>query len=320
VHQVVVPWARPEAGFTLLFEALLMAMMTEMPVKSVAGIVGENDTRLWRVLHHYIGTARDALSMAEVTSVGLDETSARRGHDYISLFVDLAARRVLYATEGKDAATLGEFAKELCARGGDPAKVTNVCCDMSQSFIEGVGEHLPNAEITFDRYHVAQIINKAVDEVRRQEQSSRSSLLARTRYLWLKNPKNLTAKQTAKLEYLLTKEDVLYTVRAYRWRLQFDAFFEQPPELAEAYLEQWCKGAARSGLLPFKGVVRTIRQHWAGILRWHTTRMNNGILEGINSLVQAAKRKARGYRTKANLIAMVYLIAGKLDLALTHTK
>ena len=79
VHQVSVPWARPGSGFTLLFEALLVALVSEMPVKAAAGIVGEHDTRLWRVLHHYVDEARAGTSHAGVVKVGIDETSSKRG-------------------------------------------------------------------------------------------------------------------------------------------------------------------------------------------------------------------------------------------------
>ena len=108
-------------------------------------------------------------------------------------------------------------------------------------------------------------------------------------------------------------------MRAYRWRLDFDAFYEQPRELADAYLNRWCYGAIRSRLKPIKDFVRMVEGHRDGILRWHTTKASNGVLEGTNSLIQAAKRKARGYRTKKNLITMIYLIAGRLPLPTTHT-
>jgi transposase len=320
VHQVAVPWAREGSGFTLLFEALAMELLAEMPVRAVAELVGEHDTRLWRVLHHYVGAARATLPMAEVATVGIDETSARRGHDYVSIFVDLRVPRVVYATEGKDAHTVERFAADLEAHGGTPQQVTEVCCDMSEAFVSGVGAHLERAEITFDRYHVVQLLTKAVDEVRRAEARTCPRMLKGTRYLWLKRPENLSASQAAQLAFLTTNGRALATARAYRWRLTFDAFFDQPADQAEAYLARWCRGARRSTLGPIMQFAQTVADHWKGILRWHHTRISNGVLEAINSLVQAAKRRARGYRTKRNLIAMTYLIAGKLDLGLTHTK
>ncbi len=106
VKKVSVPWAREGSGFTLLFEALTMALVSAMPVKAVARLVGEHDTRLWRVIHHYVARARARADFAAVTRVACDETAARRGHDYITLFVDLDRARVLFATEGKDANTV----------------------------------------------------------------------------------------------------------------------------------------------------------------------------------------------------------------------
>ena len=319
VRQVALAWARPESGFTLLFEALLMAMLAEMPVKAVAELVGEHDTRLWRLLHHYVEQARAKLSMAEVTRVGVDETSARRGQDYVSLVVDLDAPkpRVLFGTEGRDHTTVERFAADLVAHDGDPTRVRDVSADMSPAFEQGVRVSLPKAYLTWDRYHLASHATKAVDAVRRAEAKQRPELKG-TRYVWLKRPEHLTVKQAAALEELRPASVGLATARAYRWRLGFDAFFEQPRELAEDYLERWYAGAIRSRLEPIKAFARMIGDHWEGVLRWHWTKINNGVLEAINSLVQASKRRARGYRNKKNLIAMIYLIAGRLDFSSTH--
>jgi transposase len=319
-RQVALAWARPGSGFTLLFEALLMALLAQMPVKAVAELVGEHDTRLWRLLHHHVAQARAKLDMGEVTRVGIDETSARRGQDYVSLFVDLDAPkpRVLFATEGRDHTTVARFAADLVAHDGDPAGVRDVSADMSPAFEQGVRASLPKAYLTWDRYHLVSHATKAVDAVRRAEATQRPELRG-TRYVWLKRPEHLTAKQAAALEGLRPASVGLATARAYRWRLAFDAFFEQPRELAEAYLERWYAGAIRSRLEPIVAVARMIGDHWEGVLRWHWTKINNGVLEAINSLVQASKRRARGYRNKKNLIAMIYLIAGRLDFSSTHT-
>jgi transposase len=179
-----VPWARPDSGFTLLFEALIMAVVSAMPVKAVARMVGEHDTRLWRVVHHYVDQARARIDASDVTQVAIDETAARRGHDYITLFVDIDQARVLFAAEGKDAKTVGAFAADLTAHGGDPEAIEEVCVDMSPAFIKGVAENLPNAAITFDKFHAVKIVNDAVDQVRRIEQK-RQGLLRGTRYIWL---------------------------------------------------------------------------------------------------------------------------------------
>lgn len=314
IRQVHVPWARPDSGFTLLFEALLMSMLAAMPVRTVARMVGEHDTRLWRVLHHYVDQARARADASAVTRVAIDETAARRGHDYVTLFVDIDHTRVLFAAEGKDAGTIAAFADDLAAHGGDAEAVDEVCIDMSPAFIKGTAEHLPNAAVTFDRFHAVKIVNDAVDQVRRAEQK-RQSMLRGTRYIWLRNPANLSDRQRATLDSLPTRH--LETARAYRIRLAFQDLYDQASvEAGAGFLKRWYFWATHSRLAPIIDAARTIKHHWDGILRWFHSKIANGLIEGINSLVQAAKAKARGYRSTRNLIAIVYLLAGKLDLRL----
>lgn len=315
IKTIEVPWARSGSGFTLLFEALIMMMAKAMPVKSIANIVKEHDTRLWRVLNHYVDEARQGSDFSAVTQVGVDETSSKRGHNYVSVFVDMQAPKVLFATEGKDASTLERFKTDLEEHHGDPSHIQEVCCDMSPAFISGVEQHFPEAELTFDKFHVLKIINEGVDEVRRQELQSRPELKG-TRYVWLKNPENLKENQATTLETLKVKTLNLKTARAYHIRLNFQEFWNQPLQEAEPFLKRWYFWATHSRLEPIIKAAYTIKRHWDGILRWFTSKINNGILEGINSLIQAAKAKARGYRTTRNLITMIYLIGGKLEFKL----
>ncbi|MCX5977690.1 MAG: transposase [Coprothermobacterota bacterium] len=127
----------------------------------------------------------------------------------------------------------------------------------------------------------------------------------------MKNPGNLSGRQQEKLDQF--RSQYLETAKAYQLKLAFQDLYLQTADDAVAYLRHWCAWAARSGLEPFRKLARTIDTHRRGILRWFHSKMTNGLLEGINSLVQAAKAKARGYRSIKNLITMVYLIAGKLD-------
>lgn len=318
VRTVEVPWARPGSGFTLLFEALVMTLAAEMPVRAMAKLVGEHDTRLWRVVHHYVDEAWAGEDWSAIRRVGIDETSFRRGQDYVSVFADLDRRRVVYAIEGRDAPVVAGFAAELHAHGGDPEQVGEVCQDMSAAYREGVAEHLPEAQITFDRFHLAKLMGEAVDQVRRAERTDKAGLLRGSRYLWLRRPETLSARQRERLDGLL--DAPLRTVRAYRWRLAFDAIFDLPAAAAPAALSRFERGAVRSGLEPIARFARTVAEHRPGILRWWTSKISNGLLEGLHSLVQAAKRRARGYRSTENYIAMIYLVAGKLELPSIHTR
>ena len=315
IKRIAVPWARAGGGFTLLFEALVMALVQAMPVRAAARLVGEHDTRLWRIIHHYVDKARAAADFSDVRRVGVDETAVRRGYQYVSLFVDLDRSRILFATPGKDVETLAAFAQDLRAHRGDPEAVTDLCCDMSPAFIKGTAAALPNAAITFDKFHLVKLINDALDEVRRTEQRAAPELKT-TRHLWLRNPTTLSASQTERLAALNPSKSHLKTARAYRIRLAFQDLYQQPARLAERYLKRWYFWATHSRLPPMITAARAIKRNCNGVLRWFEARISNGILEGLNSLVQAAKAKARGYRSHRNLCAVIYLLAGKLQFGL----
>jgi transposase len=321
VHPVSVPWARPGSGFTLLFEALVLAMVREMPVAAVARLLDEHDTRLWRLLDHHVEEARSERRDSRVRSIGIDETSSKRGHNYISLFVDLARSQLLFATPGKDASTVERFRQDFIEHGGKPELLEEVCCDMSQAFIKGIGESLPGVPITFDRFHLMKLLNDAVDATRRAERAE--TLEAREelkghRYTFLRNEDALSDEELGVMSELLQRKWTLKTVRAYHLKTVFRDLFNRPARAAARYLRSWCSWAQRSRLPEMVRVSRTIREHWDGVLRWFTSQISNGVLEGINSLIQAAKAKARGYRTVENLITIAYLISGKLEFNLPH--
>jgi transposase len=313
VKQVQVPWARERSDFTLLFEALVMALVAEMPVKAVAELVGEHDTKIWRVVHHYVDLAVEAQDLSAMEELGIDDTSFRRGQSYVSVFCDLAAseRRAVFVVEGRDQETVEQFSGFLGSHGGDPERIKEVCQDMSQAYLAGVREHFKLAEVTFDRFHVKQKLSEAIDTVRRAEAKEHKETLKNTRYLWLKRPKNLTAKQQDWLDQLL--QQPLQTARAYELALRFDAFYELDAERAEEYLRRWVEEVRATDLEPLHVFADTLESHWQGVIRWHHSQASNGLLEGLNSLVQAAKRRARGYRTPRNYKAMIYLVAGKLN-------
>ena len=246
VKQVAVPWAREGSGFTLLFEALVMTLVQGMPVAAAARLVGEHDTRIWRILHHHVDEARSQKDMSGVTQLGMDETASRRGQNYITLFMDMAARSLLFATEGRDAATVAAFKADLLAHGGKVENIEEACMDMHQAFIKGVQAAFPNAHLTFDRFHVMKMANEAVDQVRRQEAKDHPEL-KRTRYCWLKNPSNLTSHQRERIQDL--KCSNLQTAEAYRMKLTLQDFYEQSNLLAAGqFLEEWCEMATESGL------------------------------------------------------------------------
>ncbi len=307
------PWDGVSPGFTLLFEALAIEMCMHMPVHCVCRIIGEDDKKIWKMLDEYTSSALASQDCSEVTAVGMDETSRTKGHNYVSIFVDMNERRTVHVAEGKDHETVGDFVASLETRNGDRNQVKQVSCDMSPAFIKGVNEFLPQADITFDRFHIMKLVNAAVDEVRRREVGSKP-VLVKSRYVLLKNEENLTIKEREKLEELKMPKWNLKSIRAYHIRENFQAIYDaKTEEEFEALLKKWYFWATHSRLEPVIDVARTIKKHWDGVLEWKKSQLNNGILEGLNSVVQAAKAKARGFKTFKNFKIVVLLLTGKLE-------
>ena len=311
--QLTVPWAREGSRFTLMFEALALTLAREMPVSACARILRCSANALWRQIDAHVDLARAKENYAQTTVVGIDETSCAKGHSYITLVHDLPERKLIYATPGKDASTVQSFTEDFKTHQGKPEAIEVVCIDMSKAFIAGVAKHLPNAAVAFDGFHVVQLANKAVDAVRREEARS-EHWLKKTRWLWLKDKDNWTSKEQDKMEWL--PHSRLKTARA--WRIKealrdIYALRADATQSAQA-MKKWLHWAQRSQLHPIKDLAKTIKQHWVGILRaFDASHLHTGYVEAVNSLLQAAKAKARGYGTTKHFISMAFLIAGKLS-------
>jgi transposase len=319
--------------FTKSFEAMALLLMREMPVAAVARYVGETDTRLWRMLKAHVAAAYPQADWSDVTSIGCDEMSVRKGHQYVSVFCDMIGRRVLFAVSGKDKSVWKAFTEALGAHNGDPRVIEEVSMDMSPAYIVGAKENLgKRAAIVFDKFHVIAHVNEAVDSVRRAEMrlSGRivseplKEMLKESRWIWLKNPENLTEKQRAKYQSLEGRN--LATAKAYQMRLTLQDIYKIPHQiLAKKKLLAWCRWVRRVAKkyhsLLFRDMLRCakmIETHLVGILAHWSHKMTNAFLEGLNSVFSAVKRKARGFRSTQNLITMLYFTAAKLPIPSTH--
>jgi len=318
VRMVEVPWGRPGSGFTLDFEAHALSLVGQMPVLAAAKELGIHDTRLWRLLRFHVNKAFEAQEIGCLKRIGVDETSARKGHDYITVFVDLDARRVLFACEGRTGVALSLFRQFLEFKGVDPDSVEDFSCDMSPAFLSGIEATFPRAKVTLDKFHLVAMLTKAVDETRKGE-SKQYKALQGTRWIWLKNPSNLNSSQQQTLKQFFLQNNFCLTAQAYGFKLQFQEIFSLRKKAAERLLNLWLENALESGLRHIEDVATTFFKRREMILNWFDSKISNGVLEGFHSVLQATKHKARGYRDPRNLITMSYLLHGKLN-AITHYK
>jgi len=318
VRQVEPAWAGKLSGFTLLFEALVLMLCQQMTFAAAARLVGESRHRVAALCERYVELALAQADFSAVHELAIDETSRARGHDYITLAADAGERRVLAVAEGHSVETVEALADELETRGCPAEQITSVSIDMSPAFIKGCAEHLPNARITFDKFHVVWHASTAVDRMRRIEQRTDRSLKG-MRWSLLKDRSRLSPEATADLDALIAKMTTVRTARAWIYKEQLREILERKQiNVVRVMLQHWCTCVMRSKVAPMKEVAALVRRHLEGIVAWAQTRQTNGFLEALNGLFQAAKRRARGFKRMSTIRTVIFLIAGKLDFRVVN--
>jgi transposase len=254
------PWSRAGSGFSLVMEAFVIALCQGMPVAHVARLVEVSDDRIWRVLHHHVDQARAREDFSTVRRVGVDETSARRGQRDVTVFHDADARRLLFATPGRDAGTFAAFAQDLQAHGGEVGALTAL---------------------------------RALDEVRRAEVKVEPDLKG-SRWGLLKRASGWTRDQITQMHWL--QRSGLKTARAWRLKEALRRLYEARPDAqtAAALLDRWICWARRSRLPAFKRLGATLRTHREGIVEHFRSGLSQGFGEAMNAQIQAAKARAKG--------------------------
>ena len=250
--------------------------------------------------------------------IGLDETAAKRGHTYVTVFIDLdrTDKPVVFVTPGRGKDTVAKFKAFLATHGGSPGRIVEVVCDMSGAFIAAIGESFDNAAITVDWFHVVQLFTKALDEVRRAE-ARHSKLPKALRWAILKRADGrLTEAQAAALAELEASD--LFTAIA--WRIKEKLRWVRQAQSVQAarwritnFLRHASEILDPDPILdPIRKALATVETHSKRILQRWTSSHSNARLEGLNGLFQAARARARGYRNVTTFATMIYMIAAPL--------
>src|ERR1700758_461211 len=250
VVQIEPDWFGKLSGFTLLFEALVLAMAQQMTFAAVARLVNESWHRVHAICSRYVDLAVAEADLSPVTAVAIDETACRRGHDYLTIAADADERKVVFVTEGRDATTIARFAEHLARHKARPEQITTVSIDMSPAFIRGVTDHLSRARITFDKFHVVAHASAALDQTRRLEQRRDPSLKG-LRWTLLKDRQRLSAEARDDLDVLISHAANKRTARAWLYREGLRAILDRKQiNVVAAMLKQWCTNVVRSKSLP----------------------------------------------------------------------
>ncbi len=316
---VEVPWARPQSGFTLLLEALALLLAQEMTMEAAAEYLGEHDTRLWRAVGHHVAVAHEQTDWSAVREIGIDETAAKKGHRYVSIIMDAQTRAVLLVVEGHGKEALAAFARELRAHGGCPEQIESIAMDMSRAFIAEAKQFFPRAKIVFDRFHVMIKSGEAVDETRKELVRAGTPGLEGALWALRGNEWNLSEANQQRRRELMVEHKQIGRALALRGALQ-SVYATASAAEAPGMLQWWCGWAQRSRLSGFVALARTIRAHWDGVLAFFATGLTTAAMEAMNSVVQLARRRARGFRSFKNLRTITYLLGAKLKFDLPSLK
>jgi len=217
VRVVDPPWAGQLPGFTLLFEALILALCQQMPFAAVARLVGLSWHRVHAIATRYVALAVASQDLRAVRHLAIDETSRARGHQYLTLAADAEARRVIAVVPERDAAAITGVAQWLEGQGGDPQAIEQVSIDMLPAYEEGVATEFPNATVTYDKFHVVAHATEVLDETRRLEQRTAPDLKG-MRWILLKDRRALTRAEQGSLDQLLNRLRSRRTARAWQYR------------------------------------------------------------------------------------------------------
>jgi len=316
VRLINLPWSNRGSSFTLLFEQDVINLVSGgMSNSSVGSRLEIGGKRVFGILRRYVSHALATQDLSDVKELSVDETSSKKGHNYFTIMADRVAKKVVGVAVGKNKDAFGHALLDMEVRGADRTKVRAVTMDMSRSYISGVDEYLPQADIVFDRFHIHKKLNEAIDEIRRTEQREYKEL-KNSRYLWLKNNSNLTEKQREQINHLETAYPNIG--KAYRLKELFKKVMD------DAYLDkkitplnQWINIAWEIDLKPIQKFINMLRDHWYGIKAYFKRLATNAFAERVNLKIQEIKRIAKGYRNTTNFTIMIYFHLGGLDLK-TH--
>ena len=310
-----IPWASGKHRFTRELMVTLATWARTLPWTQVAKLFDCAWGTVSAAVKDAVAYGLANRDLGELTHIGIDEISRKRGHVYVTNVYDLITKRLIWSGEGRSEDTLRTFFDFL-----GPERIANlrgICCDMWQPYIDVIKGRAPQAVLVFDKFHIVRHLMDAVDQIRRDEIREKGAefkqLVARTRYVWLKNPWNLTDKQAARLSQLESLN--LKINRAYLLKEAFREFWNyHRAGWALRYLKRWFWWATHSRLPPMRDFAWMLRRHEEGILNYFRVPIHNGTVEGLNNKAKIVIHKAYGFRTAQTYICNLYHCLGDLPM------
>ena len=300
------PFTEGKKRHTRRFSQFAIDLLHWMTISGAAKVLSVGWDLIKDIHKEHLQNRYKSPPLKDLKYLGIDEFAIRKGHNYMTIFVDLESGRILHAVEGKAGQDIEPFLKIIKRRA---RKLEAIAMDMSTGFISAVQEQLPFVPIVFDHYHVSAIMNKGIEDVRREQQAQLDEegerLLKGTRFLLLKNYEKLDEEKQDRLQSLLQVNAPLFTIHTMKEQLR--QFWEKDSiQEAVTFLNAWCKDAENSDIKPLEKIAKTLMHHSHGLLNYYFHRISCGLVEGLNNKIKTLKRQAYGFRDMAYFKLRLY--------------
>lgn len=311
-----IPWAGPYSRITYRFEYCMLIFSQIMTQRAASKLLKIATSTLSDLLHRTITRLRQGHQIKQLESMGIDEISYCKGHKYATIVYDLNRSCVVWVGKGKGRATIDLFFKEVLSK-EQKEDIKWASCDMSEAYIGAIEYHCENAVLVLDRFHIVKALNKAVDEVRKEEWrkaggDERKSLKG-LRWLLYKHSDNRSKDEKRILDALRGGNRRIH--RAYILKDEFEQFWNyKAPWAAEIFLKRWMTTALKSRIESIRKFVGTLKTHFHRILPFIGSRLTNAVGEGLNRIIKIVKNRAGGFRHLDAFSDMIFLTVGDLDL------
>ena len=293
-----IPFARAKCQYTKRLAVYIQSLCQYMTIKAVADHLGMSWNTVKEINKEYLRRKYGKPGLDGLKYIGIDEFAVKKGHVYMTIVADLESGQVVYVGDGKGKDALDGFWKRLSRSKCD---IKAVSTDLSGAFISAVREHLPDATLVFDHFHVVKLANDALDKVRidtykELDSKEKSSAIKGLRWILLGNGERLKSESAAdRLDQALKVNANLATSYYLKEELR-RVWNQNGKEQAEVILFNWIKEARGSGIRHMTRLADTIEQHMDGLLAYYDYKISSGKVEGINNKIKTIKRQAFGFR------------------------
>ena len=317
IKSISVPWSRSNNHFSMLFESYaIKVLQATFNQTKTAELLRISFSQINTIMKSAVNRGLGRREKEKLQYLGIDEKSIKSGHNYLSIAYDLNQGKVLEVIEGRNNKSSEKLLRSVESN-NDCSNLQAVSMDMWRAYINASKAVFPSVDIVHDKFHIIKYLNDGVDKTRKIETTKldkqKDKSLKKTKYLFLKNPENMTGKQALRFEEL--KKMNLKTSKAWQIKENFKGFYNlERINSGKFFFNAWYNDVINSGLKHMIKVAGMLERHFGGIVTYIRHKITNSLSENINGKIQKIKTIAKGFRDFINYRIAILFYLGKLDM------